>query len=83
MLRAGNLYVEVFEYCVAGGSTRRPRPPGQRPRIHALLPRRQDIDAEYERLSGVGMRFHCPAAARVELGGGSLRPPTGATLTAT
>jgi catechol 2,3-dioxygenase-like lactoylglutathione lyase family enzyme len=60
MLRAGNLFVEVFEY-----STPTPRPAvGDRPvcdhgYTHFALDV-TDIEAEYRRLGSAGMRFHSP-----------------------
>jgi len=60
MLRAGNAYIELFEY-----ESPPPRPGDpERPVCdhgitHFALDVR-DIEAEYERLSAAGMRFHCP-----------------------
>ena len=74
MLKSGNAYLEIFEY-------RAPEP-----RAHDGAPRAcdqgythfcidvTDIDAEYERLSAAGMRFHCPPP---HLGGGSIRATYG------
>lgn len=70
MLRAGNCYLEIFEY-----HTPEPRPRnGIRPVndhgfTHFALDV-TDIDAEYERLTAAGMEFHCPP---VDVPGGGVR----------
>ena len=74
MLKAGNAYLEIFEF-------RSPEPgPGDAERpvcdhgyTHFCIDV-TDIDAEYERLSTAGMRFHCPPP---RLGGGSIRATYG------
>lgn len=60
MLRAGNACVELFQY-----KTPEPKPSeANRPvcdhGITHLCLQVQDIDAEYARLKGAGMTFHCP-----------------------
>jgi len=60
MLRAGNAYVELFEYAAPAPRPGDPeRPVCDHGLTHIALDVR-DIDAEYERLSAAGMRFHCP-----------------------
>ena len=60
MLRAGNAYIEMFEYSApAGKPAEQDRPVCDHGYTHFCLDV-QDIDAEYERLLGLGMRFHCP-----------------------
>lgn len=60
LLRAGNAMLELFEY-----ATPRPRPRDESRRmcdhgiIHLCLDV-DDVEAEYQRLSAAGMRFHCP-----------------------
>ena len=62
MLRADTLFIEMFEF----SSPRQPagelrRSPAERGYTHFCLEVR-DIDAEYERLRGLGMDFHSPPA---------------------
>ncbi len=60
MLRAGNAFVELFEYEAPGPAPGDPtRPVCDHGITHIALDVR-DIQAEYERLSAAGMRFHCP-----------------------
>ena len=68
MLRAGNTFIELFEYASPA-----PRP-GEANRpvcdhgiTHICLDV-TDVDAEYRRLTAAGMRFHCPPQ---DLGGGA------------
>jgi catechol 2,3-dioxygenase-like lactoylglutathione lyase family enzyme len=60
MLHAGNAVIELFEYT---SPTPRPSDP-QRPvsdhGITHICLDVKDLDAEYERLTAAGMRFHCP-----------------------
>jgi glyoxylase I family protein len=74
MLKSGNAYIEVFEYESHDG----PGGPDERTAAdkgytHFCIDV-QDIDAEYERLSAAGMRFHCPPP---QLAGGSVRATYG------
>ena len=68
MLRAGNTFIELFQY---GSPTPRAgdsnRPVCDHGITHLCLDVR-DVDAEYERLKAAGMRFHCPPQ---DLGGGA------------
>lgn len=73
MLSAGNAYLELFEYESPVG---RPANPGRNPADHGYTHfclDVQDIDAEYERLSALGMTFHAPPPTVDELGSGRLR----------
>ena len=71
MLHAGNAYIEMFEYSSpAGKPAEQDRPVCDHGYTHFCLDV-QDIDAEYERLLGLGMRFHCPPAPASDLRGGS------------
>ncbi|WP_136162159.1 VOC family protein [Sphingomonas flavalba] len=58
MLRLGSFYIEVFQYLkpVGNRTERRMCDPGL---IHLCL-YVDDAQAEYERLSALGMEFHCP-----------------------
>jgi catechol 2,3-dioxygenase-like lactoylglutathione lyase family enzyme len=73
MLRAGNAYIELFEYespppCPA----RDDRNPADHGYTHVCIDV-VDIDAEYERLSENGMTFHAPPPTVDELGHARLR----------
>ena len=73
MLKAGNAYLEVFEY---DSPTPRPAPSDRNPADHGYTHfciDVVDIDAEYERLSANGMTFHAPPPTTDELGHGRLR----------
>jgi catechol 2,3-dioxygenase-like lactoylglutathione lyase family enzyme len=73
MLRAGNAYLELFEYT---SPTPRPADPTRRASDHGYTHfciDVVDIDAEYERLSAAGMTFHSPPPTSEELGSGRLR----------
>ena len=60
MLRAGNAYLEIFEYSQPEGRPGDPdRPASDHGYTHFCVDV-TDIDAEYERLSAAGMRFHAP-----------------------
>ena len=77
MLRAGNTHIEMFEYSApAGKPAEQDRPVCDHGYTHFCLDV-QDIDAEYERLLGLGMRFHCPPAPASALRDGSLRATYG------
>jgi catechol 2,3-dioxygenase-like lactoylglutathione lyase family enzyme len=56
MLRAGNVYVEVFEYFSPPAGTGGPLRPHDRGYTHFAVDV-TDIDADYERLSAAGMVF--------------------------
>jgi catechol 2,3-dioxygenase-like lactoylglutathione lyase family enzyme len=58
MIRLGNLYIEVFEYASPRGEAVRPRM-CDHGIIHMCL-YCDDVFAEYERLTALGMEFNCP-----------------------
>jgi catechol 2,3-dioxygenase-like lactoylglutathione lyase family enzyme len=58
MLRAGTCYMELFEFQAPAGETR-PRDPQDKGYTHMCIDV-TDIDAEYERLKGLGMKFGHP-----------------------
>jgi catechol 2,3-dioxygenase-like lactoylglutathione lyase family enzyme len=59
-LRAGNLYVEFFEYQAPPPRVAAPRhEANDRGWTHICIDV-TDIDAEYERLTRAGMKFNCP-----------------------
>jgi catechol 2,3-dioxygenase-like lactoylglutathione lyase family enzyme len=60
MLRAGNAYVELFEYQSPPPQPGDPERPVCDHGITHLCLDVTDIDALYERLVTAGMRFHCP-----------------------
>ena len=73
MLKAGNAYLELFEYESPVGQTSSPtRPPSDHGYTHFCIDV-TDIDAEYERLSACGMQFHGPPPTTAELGGSGIR----------
>ncbi|MET0546464.1 MAG: VOC family protein [Caulobacterales bacterium] len=68
MLRAGNLYIEVFEYHTPAPKPGDPnRPVCDHGYTHFALDV-TDIDKEYERLKAAGMRFHHPPVRDPESG---------------
>jgi glyoxylase I family protein len=56
MLKAGNCYLEVFEYSAPAGRTDPPLAPQDRGYTHFCVDT-TDIAAEYKRLAALGMRF--------------------------
>jgi catechol 2,3-dioxygenase-like lactoylglutathione lyase family enzyme len=71
-MKAGNLFVEIFEYESPAGKPNDPqRPAADHGYTHFCLDV-TDIDAEYERLLGCGMTFHAPPTAKTG-GVGGLR----------
>ena len=70
MIRLGNLYIEVFQYSVPAGEAIRPRM-CDRGITHLCL-YSDDVLADYERLTALGMTFNCPpggsAATRATYG---------------
>jgi catechol 2,3-dioxygenase-like lactoylglutathione lyase family enzyme len=68
-LQGGNVYVEFFEYSQPQGRPGDPnRPVSDHGYTHFGLVV-EDIDAEYERLLGLGMRFHAPPTGKTGMGG--------------
>ncbi len=73
MLKAGNTYLEVFEYSSPEPKPGDPnRPVNDHGYTHFCLDV-TDIDAEYERLLAAGMTFHCAPAPAEKLGSGKIR----------
>ena len=73
MLKAGNAYLELFQY---ESPEPRPADPARNPAWHGYTHfciDVVDIDAEYERLSRNGMTFHAPPPTIDELGHARLR----------
>ncbi len=60
MLQAGNCFLEFFEYLTPRGAARDPDYPVCDTGITHIGLNVTGIDAEYERLSANGMRFHYP-----------------------
>ena len=74
MLKSGNAYLEIFEYHSPAPRPGDPdRPVNDHGYTHFCVDV-TDIDAEYERLSAAGMRFHCPPP---QLGAGAVRATYG------
>ena len=83
MLRAGNAYIEMFEYSVPGRQAGRAGPAVcDHGYTHFCLDVR-DIDAEYERLLGRRHALPLPPTAASDCREGRCGPPTVATPTAT
>lgn len=77
MMKAGNAHIEIFEYQTPAGQPVNPdRPPSDHGYTHFCVDV-TDIDAEYERLKGLGMTFNCPPPSREDLGGGAIRATYG------
>ena len=73
MLKAGNAYLEVFEYASpTPRAARSDRNPADHGYTHFCIDV-VDIDAEHERLSTNGMTFHAPPPTTDELGHARLR----------
>jgi catechol 2,3-dioxygenase-like lactoylglutathione lyase family enzyme len=73
MLKAGNAYLELFEYESPAGRTADPsRNPADHGYTHFALDV-VDIDAECARLAGLGMTFHTSPPTTDELGNARLR----------
>ena len=58
MIRLGNLYIDVFQYSAPPGTPVRQRMCDQG--ITHLCLYSDDVFADYERLTALGMRFNCP-----------------------
>jgi catechol 2,3-dioxygenase-like lactoylglutathione lyase family enzyme len=64
MLRAGNCYLELFQYSAPPPSSTRPLQPFDRGYTHFCVDV-TDIESEYARLKGLGMTFNQPGAIDV------------------
>ena len=60
MLRAGNAFIELFQFASPAPSPGDPNRPVCDHGITHICLDVTDVDAEYERLTAAGMRFHCP-----------------------
>jgi catechol 2,3-dioxygenase-like lactoylglutathione lyase family enzyme len=60
MLRAGTCYLEMFQYKAPGPDSDKPLNPYDKGYTHFCVDA-TDIEAEYERLKGLGMTFSQPA----------------------
>ena len=60
MLRAGNAFIELFEYTTPQPAAGDPQRPVCDHGFTHLCLDVKDVDAEYERLKAAGMTFHCP-----------------------
>jgi catechol 2,3-dioxygenase-like lactoylglutathione lyase family enzyme len=77
IMKAGNTYIEIFQY-------HSPEPEGlpegnpvnNHGYTHFCVDV-TDIEAEYERLTKLGMVFHCPPGPAGEMGGGLIRATYG------
>jgi catechol 2,3-dioxygenase-like lactoylglutathione lyase family enzyme len=69
MLRGRNLYVEMFQYESPVGQVTGPNRPVSDHGFTHFGVVVDDIDAEHERLVGMGMTFHAPPTAKGAMGG--------------
>lgn len=69
-LRAGNLLIEMFQYHSPPGAPNEPARPVNNAGYTHFCMDVVDIDAEVERLTALGMRFHAPVPQASEMGGG-------------
>jgi catechol 2,3-dioxygenase-like lactoylglutathione lyase family enzyme len=60
MLRAGNTMIELFQYESPAPRPGEPNRPVCDHGITHICLDVTDVDAEYQRLTAAGMRFHCP-----------------------
>ena len=60
MLRLGNAMIELFEFSAPKPRPGDPERPVSDHGITHICLDVSDVDAEYDRLLGAGMRFHCP-----------------------
>lgn len=60
MLRASNSFIELFQYASPAASSGDPNRPVCDHGITHICLDVTDVDAEYQRLTAAGMRFHCP-----------------------
>lgn len=63
MMKAGNCYIELFEWLSPAGETLAPLKPYEFGYTHFMIDV-SDIDHEYKRLSALGMKFVHPCAVR-------------------
>ena len=77
VLRAGNLYLELFQYQSPPGRPGEPDRPASDPGYTHVCLDVTDLDAEYERLSAAGMRFHSPPPPASEMRRGDIRATYG------
>jgi catechol 2,3-dioxygenase-like lactoylglutathione lyase family enzyme len=68
MLRAGNTFIELFQYQSPAPRPGDPSRPVCDHGITHICLDVTDVEAEYQRLTAAGMRFHCPPQ---DLGGGA------------
>lgn len=66
MMRAGNSYLEIFQFLSPLGKKAIPNRPVNDVGVSHFCFDVENVDEEYERLSSAGVRFHCPP---VEMGG--------------
>lgn len=77
MMKAGNTHIEIFQYLTPEGKPVDPKRPANDHGYTHFCVDVTDIDAEYQRLKGLGMTFHCPPPSREELGEGPIRATYG------
>lgn len=77
IMKAGNTYIEIFEYHTPEPKTQDdPRQANDHGYTHFCVDV-SDIEFEYERLTKLGMTFNCPPGPPAEFGGGLIRATYG------
>jgi glyoxylase I family protein len=66
MLKAGNAFIEFFQYATPTPKPADPNRPVVDHGITHICLEVEDIDYEYERLKNAGMLFHCPPTGSKE-----------------
>jgi len=67
-MRAGNLNIELFEYSSPVGRPNDPNRPASDHGYTHFCVETDDIDADYARLSAMGMPFHAPPTPKGSIG---------------
>ena len=67
-MRAGNLNIELFEYLSPVGRPNDPNRPASDHGYTHFCVETDDIDADYARLSAMGMPFHAPPTPKGSIG---------------
>jgi glyoxylase I family protein len=77
IIKAGNTYLELFEYHTPVPEPVTAENPVNNHGYTHFCVDVVDIDAEYERLTKLGMTFNCPPGPAGEMGGGNIRATYG------
>lgn len=77
IIKAGNTYLELFEYHTPEPKTQDGKRPANDHGYTHFCVDVVDIEYEYERLQSLGMTFNCPPGPPGEFGGGFIRATYG------